>query len=133
MDSTRPPERPWWMTGLALFCALTVPFLVYRDFALDHVRDVEVWFGFEVRGAAALATAPLHYLIFAVGAWGFWTQQPWILPAAAAYESYVALSHLVWNQVSPNGYGLVSGIAQTIAFFLPAILLWTAYLRSSER
>ena len=32
--------------------------------------------------------------MFLVGAWGFWRQRPWILPCAAAYAFYVALSHL---------------------------------------
>ena len=119
------------MTGLAVFCALTIPFLLYRDVTLNHVRDVEVWFGFELHGPAAVATAPLHYLIFAVGAWGFWRQRPWILPIAAAYEMYIALSHLVWNQLSPNGYGLLSGIAQAIAFSIPAVFLWRAHVSRS--
>ncbi|HEX5067154.1 MAG TPA: hypothetical protein VFY49_13625 [Myxococcota bacterium] len=88
--------RPRWMTALACFCAATVVFLAYRDLFVPHVRDVEVWGGFEVHGAAARYTAPLHWLIFAVGAWGFWQAKPWIAPAAAAYTFYVALSHVIW-------------------------------------
>ena len=53
--------RAWWMTALAAFCALTVLFLVPRDLFFAETRDVEVWFGFEVRGRAALLTAPLHW------------------------------------------------------------------------
>ena len=48
----------------------TVVFLAVRDLFVPHVRDVEVWFGFELRGAAARLTAPLHWAIFAFGAWG---------------------------------------------------------------
>ena len=84
------------MTALALFCAFTVLFLVWRDLTVPHVRDVEVWGGFEVHGAAARWSAPLHWLIFAVGAWAFWRAQPWIVPAAVAYAVYVAVSHGVW-------------------------------------
>jgi hypothetical protein len=84
------------MTALAVFCALTVVFLVPRDLFFAETRDVEVWLGFEVHGRAALLSAPLHWLIFAVGAWGFWTQRPWIVPAAAAYAVYVAVSHVIW-------------------------------------
>ena len=88
--------RPWWMTAMALLCAATVVFLVYRDLFVPHVRDTEVWLGFELHGDAARYTAPLHWLIFAVGAWAFWHARPWILRASAAYLAYVALSHVVW-------------------------------------
>ncbi len=84
------------MTALAVFCAGTVAFLVVRDLFVPHVRDVEVWFGFELRGGAARLTAPLHWAIFAVGAWGFWRAKPWVARAALAYAVYVALSHAIW-------------------------------------
>ena len=53
---------------MALFCAGTVVILVVRDLALPEVRDTEVWFGLELRGPLARATAPLHWAIFALGA-----------------------------------------------------------------
>ncbi|HXK25611.1 MAG TPA: hypothetical protein VMS55_23280 [Myxococcota bacterium] len=81
---------------MAVFCALTVVFLAYRDLFVPHVRDVEVWGGFELHGAAARWSAPLHWLIFATGAWGFWRARPWIRPAAVTYTVYVALSHVIW-------------------------------------
>ena len=123
--------RSWWMTALAGFCAASAVFLVVRDLFVPHVRDVEVWFGFEVHGVVALLTAPLHWAIFLIGAWGFWFQRPWILPAAAAYSFYIALSHLVWNQVSPHGYGLLSGLAQTVVFSLPGFVFWRARRRTT--
>jgi len=81
---------------MALFCALTVVFLAWRDLFVPAARDTEVWGGFELHGAAAHWTAPLHWLIFATGAWGFWRARPWIVPAAVAYIAYVALSHVIW-------------------------------------
>jgi hypothetical protein len=84
------------MTALALFCAATIVFLVPRDLFFSDARYVEVWFGFELHGAAALVTAPVHWAIFALGAYGFWRQRPWIVPAAAGYAFYVAVSHLIW-------------------------------------
>jgi hypothetical protein len=111
------------MTAAAVFCALTVVFLAYRDLTLPAIRDVEVWFGFELHGTAALLTAPLHWLIFAVGAWGFWQARPWIVPAASAYLFYVALSHLIWSEASPNGNGWPIGLLQAAAFSIPAVLL----------
>lgn len=124
--------RPWWMTALALFCLATVVFLVPRDLFFSHTRDVEVWLGFEVHGLAALLTAPLHWAVFGVGAWAFWRQRPWILPAAAAYVFYVALSHLVWGVTSPNGRGLGAGLLQALAFSIPGVLLLHAH-RSVRR
>ncbi|MGH7288773.1 MAG: hypothetical protein ACREI8_12215 [Myxococcota bacterium] len=118
--------RPWWMTALALFCALTVAFLVPRDLFFAETRDVEVWLGFEVRGAAALLTAPLHWAVFALGAWGFWRARPWITPAAAGYVFYVALSHLIWSEASPNGNGWPLGLAQAALISIPGVLLWRA-------
>jgi hypothetical protein len=114
------------MTALALFCVGTVLFLVPRDLCFPETRDVEVWLGFEVRGAAALLTAPLHWAIFAVGAWGFWSCRPWILPAAAAYVFYVALSHLIWSEASPSGNGWPAGLLQALAISIPGVLLLRA-------
>jgi hypothetical protein len=111
------------MTVLAAFCLATVLFLVPRDLFFAETRDVEVWLGFEVRGAAALLTAPLHWTIFAVGAWGFWQCRPWIAPWAAAYVFYVALSHLIWSEASPNGNGWPMGLAQAFAISIPGVLL----------
>ena len=119
--------RPWWMSALAVFCLATVVFLVPRDLFYPETRDVEVWFGFEVRGVAALATAPIHWAIFLVGAWGFWFQRPWILPWAAGYAFYIALSHLVWSETSPNGRGWPMGLLQALGFSIPGFLLLHAH------
>ncbi len=116
-------HRPRWMTALALFCLATVLFLVPRDLFFAETRDVEVWFGFEVRGAGALLTAPLHWAIFAVGAWGFWKCRPWVLPCSAAYVFYVALSHLIWSEASPSGNGWPIGILQASAISILGALL----------
>jgi len=115
------------MTGLAAFCLATVVFLVPRDIFFAETRDVEVWLGFELRGTAAALTAPFHWAIFLVGAWGFWRERPWILPAAAGYVFYVAVSHLVWSEASPNGRGWPMGLAQAAAIWVPAALLLRAH------
>ena len=99
-------------TALAVLCAVTVVFLAVRDLWVPEIRDVEVWLGFELHGRAALLTAPLHWAIFALGAWAFWRAEPWVWPAAAAYAFYVALSHLVWSEASPNGRGWPMGLLQ---------------------
>jgi hypothetical protein len=114
------------MTAGALFCLGSVLFLVPRDLCFEPTRDVEVWLGFELHGAAARLTAPLHWAIFAAGAWAFWTQRAWSAPAAAGYLFYVALSHVVWSETSPNGQGWPLGLAQAAAISLPALLLLRA-------
>lgn len=114
------------MTALALFCLATVVFLVPRDLFFPDTRDTEVWLGFEVHGATALWTAPIHWALFLVGAWGFWTGRPWILPWAAAYVFYVAASHVVWSEASPNGRGWPTGLVQALAISLPGVLLLRA-------
>ena len=123
----RAPGRPAWMTALALFCLVTVLFLVPRDLFFAKTRDVEVWLGFELRGIAARVTAPIHWAIFALGAWGFWYCRPWALPAAAAYVFYIALSHLIWSEASPNGRGWPIGLAQALAISTAGILLLRAH------
>jgi hypothetical protein len=105
-------------TVFAVFCAATALFLAWRDLFLPEIGDVEVWLGFEVRGRAARLTAPLHWAIFAAGAWAFWREKPWIWTAAAAYVFYVAVSHVIWSEASPNGHGWPMGLLQGAGFSL---------------
>jgi hypothetical protein len=109
--------------ALAWLCAGTVVFLVARDLLVPEVRDVEVWLGFELRGLAAHVTAPLHWALFALGAWAFWRAKPWIWTAAAAYVFYVALSHLIWSEASPYGRGWPMGLLQAAVLSLVGVLL----------
>jgi len=110
---------------MAAFCAATVVVLVSRDLLIPEVRDVEVWFGIELRGSLALWTAPLHWLLFAAGAWGYWRAEPWIWPWASLYVFQIAFGHLVWNLTSPKGGGLEAGLVQLALFSIPAVaLLW---------
>jgi hypothetical protein len=122
-----------WARAWALFCLATVLFLVYRDVFVASARDVEVFFGLELRGEAARWTAPLHWALFALGGIGFWRGWPRIAPTAAAYAFYVAFSHLVWNSTSPSGGGLGAGLVQALLFSLPGIaLLWRPPIRSGD-
>jgi len=117
------------MTVLAALCLITLLVSLSRDLFFAEYREVEVWLGFEIRGWLALLTAPLHWAIFGVGAWAFWTRRPWVVPWAAAYLFYVALSHLVWSEASLNGRGWPIGIAQAIAISAFGFLL----LRAASR
>lgn len=111
------------MTGASLLCLATIAFLVPRDLLLPETRDVEVWFGFELRGVAAIASAPLHWAIFATGAWAFWRARPWIVPAAAAYTFLIAVSHLVWSGLSPQGDGWLYGQLYLAVFSIPGFAI----------
>jgi hypothetical protein len=117
------------MTAMAVLCAFGTAFLIYRDLTQPEVRDVEVWLGFELRGRAALLTAPLHWAILAAGAWAYFTQQRWIALATALYLHYVALSHLIWSETSDNGRGWPAGLLQAAAFSALAIPFWRAHRR----
>lgn len=124
--------RPWWATALAGFCVLTLVFLVTRDLFIPEVRDTEVWFGLEVHGWPARLSAPVHWALFAAGAWGFWTLRSWVWPWASVYAFYVAASHLVWNLTSPSGGGWLSGLWQLAALAVPAVaLLWARPSRAA--
>jgi hypothetical protein len=118
--------RPWWATGLAAFCGVALVFLVARDLGVPEVRDTEVWLGFELHGWPARVTAPLHWAVFAVGAFAYWTLRPWVWPWASAYAFQVAVSHLVWNLTSPRGGGWEAGLAQLALFSIPAAALLAA-------
>lgn len=121
----RPPRRTRSVadTLMALFCALTLGFLVYRDLAIPEIRDVEVWLGFEVRGIWAQITAPIHWAIFGAGSLAFWRAWPPVWRIAVGYALYVAFSHLVWNLTSDAGRGLPAGIAQFVLFSIPALAI----------
>jgi hypothetical protein len=103
------------MTALAVFCLAVVVITVPSDLFVPAARDVEVWLGFEVRGPLALLTAPIHWAIFAIGAWAFWTGRRWIVPWAVVYVLYGAVAHLVWSEASPNGRGWPLGLLQAVA------------------
>jgi hypothetical protein len=114
------------MTVLALLCLLVLVINIPRDLFFAATREVEVWFGFEVTGWIAILSAPLHWLIFGVGAWAFWTGRAWVVRWAVVYLFYVALSHLVWSEASPDGRGWPIGLAQAVGISIFALLLLRA-------
>jgi len=119
-------SRPWWMTALAVACLATLVATLSGDLFVQAAHDTEVWFGYEVTGPMAFATAPIHWALFATGAWAFWTARPWAPVAGACYLLYVALCHLVWSVTSPHGRGLPIGLVEATVFVIGATLLWRA-------
>ena len=119
-------RRPWWMNVLWAFCLyMTFIYLPYDLFFKPVAEDEEVWFGFVLRGWAAKATEPLHWLIYAAGAYGFWKMSRWMWPWAAFYAAQVAIAMLVWNIIDSRG-SVFMGIVSAAIFVVPTVALWRA-------
>jgi hypothetical protein len=119
--------RPWWMNLIFAFCLyMTFIYMPFDIFIKPVAEDEEVWFGITLHGWAAKATAPLHWLIYAAGAYGFWRMRWWMWPWAALYVAQVSFSMLVWNLLDPRGAGLLAGSVAAAVFAVPAVALWRA-------
>jgi hypothetical protein len=121
-------RRPWWMNAMMVFCAYMAVFYMPFDFFLKPVaHDEEVWFGIIVHGWAAKLTEPLHWLIYALGAYGFWHLRPWMWPWAAVYVGQIAIAMVVWNLVYVGGvWGWLAALVTGAAFGALARALWNA-------
>jgi hypothetical protein len=119
--------RSWWMNLLFAFCLyMTFVYMPFDVFWKPVAADEEVWFGITLHGWAAKATAPLHWLIYGAGAYGFWKMRPWMWPWAALYAAQVSVAMLVWNLLDPRGAGLLAGLIAAALFAVPAVALWRA-------
>ena len=99
-------RRPWWMNVLLVFCVYMAFFYCPWDLLIKPVsRDTEVFLGYAFHGWAAKLTEPLHWLIYAAGAYGFWRVRPWMHPWAALYTALVAASLCIWSIRTIGGFG----------------------------
>jgi short-subunit dehydrogenase len=123
--------RPWWMNALMLFCAFMACIYMPWDFFVKPVaRDAEAWFGFLLRGWGAKLTEPLHWAIYAAGAYGFWRMRAWMWPWAAVYAAQVAIGMFIWNIVYVGGMrGWCGGLVSFVPFAAIAAALWGAQQR----
>ncbi|HTO57894.1 MAG TPA: SDR family oxidoreductase [Pseudomonadales bacterium] len=119
-------QRPWWMNALMLFCAyMTVVFMPLDMFAKPVARDAEAWFGFLLHGWAAKLTEPLHWAIYAAGAYGFWRMRAWMWPWAAVYAAQVTFGMFMWNVVYVGGArGWLAGLVSLVPFGGITAALW---------
>ena len=80
----------------------------------------------KTHGWPAKLTAPLHWLIYGAGAYGFWHMKRWMWPWAAVYCAQVVVAMFVWNLLDSRGSGVSSGAIAAAVFLVPTIALWRA-------
>lgn len=126
--NARMARRPRWMNALMLFCAFMAFVYVPWDFVVKPAAvDVEAWFGILLRGWWAKLTEPLHWAIYAAGAYGFWRMRSWMWPWAAVYAAQLAIGMLVWNVVYVGGVrGWLGGLVSLVPFGALTAALWVA-------
>jgi hypothetical protein len=129
-------RRPGWMSALMLFCAYMAFVYVPWDFFFKPLAlDEEVWFGVRLHGIWAKLTEPLHFAIYALGAYGFWHMRSWMWPWAAVYAAQVAIAMAVWPILYREEIG--GGVARSVVFgavsFAAFAALTVALWRARER
>ena len=126
--------RPWWMNAAMLFCAyMTFIYMPFDMFLKPVSQDQEVFFGYMLTGWAAKATEPLHWAIYAAGAWGFYRMRPWMWPWASLYVAQIVFGMIVWSVLyapsqpdpgTPGLIGLIMGAVALIGLISLAVGLW---------
>jgi short-subunit dehydrogenase len=121
-------RRPRWMNVLMFFSMYMAIVYMPADLLLKPLaRDEEAWFGLLLHGWAAKATEPLHWAIYAAGAYGFWRMRAWMWPWAAVYSAQVTIGMLVWNVVYVGGLrGWFFGLATFVLLGGLTMGLWRA-------
>jgi short-subunit dehydrogenase len=122
--------RPGWMNALMVFCAYMALVYVPWDFFVKPAAvDEEVWFGIVLHGGAAKATEPLHWAIYAAGAYGFLRMKRWMWPWASLYAGQVAIAMLLYPWIYVGGAG---GFLMGVVSFVPFAFLTRALWRSQD-
>ena len=113
------------MTLIFYFCVfMTVVYMPFDLFVRPVAEDQEVWFGFVLTGWWAKATAPVHWLIYGAGAYGFWRMRSWMWPWAAVYAAQVTIAMFVFS--FNQGGGWLAGLVAAGIFTVPTVALWYA-------
>ena len=116
-------SRSWWMNLIFYFCLyMTFIYLPFDLFLKPVEADEEIWFGFTLTGWWAKATEPLHWLIYGLGAYGFWRMKTWMWPWASVYAAQVVIAMFIWNILNDMG-SLTSAFISAFIFSLPMIAL----------
>jgi len=111
------------MSLLFYFCLYMAFIYLPFDFLFKPVADdEEIWFGFTLTGWWAKATEPLHWLIYGLGAYGFWRMKAWMWPWASIYVAQIVIAMFVWNILKDNN--LTAAFISALIFCIPMIALW---------
>jgi hypothetical protein len=102
---------------------MTFIYLPFDLFLKPVDGDEEIWFGFTLTGWWAKATEPLHWLIYGLGAYGFWRMKTWMWPWASVYVAQIVIAMFVWNILNDMG-SLMSAFISALIFSMPMIALW---------
>ena len=116
-------SRPWWMSLIFYFCIyMTFIYMPFDLFLKPVAEDEEIWFGFTLTGWYAKATEPLHWLIYGLGAYGFWRMKKWMWPWASVYVAQIVIAMFVWNILKDNN--LTAASISALSFCIPMVALW---------
>ena len=123
--------RPLWMNCLMVFCAyMTFIYMPFDIFWKPVEGDEEVWFGYMLHGWAAKATAPIHWLIYGFGCYGFYRMKSWMWPWASLYVFQVAIGMLVWSMLYGNQDmnlpAMLAAVLVVTLFVVLGVMLWRA-------
>jgi len=118
--------RPGWMNALMVFCGfMAFVYMPWDIFVKPVAVDEEVWFGVMFTGWGAKLVAPLHWAVYAAGAYGFRFMKSWMSPWASLYVAQVALGMAVWTLLyGPGGFAAL--VVAALAFAALARALWRA-------
>ena len=127
--------RPRWMNALMVFCAyMAFVYVPWDFFVKPTAEDQEVWLGVMLTGAAAKFSEPLHWAIYAAGAYGFYRQSHWMWPWASLYVWSVAVGMGLWPILYRGGVlGVVVGGVGFALFAWLAVSVWRAQPHFSPR
>jgi hypothetical protein len=113
------------MNALLAFCAwMTLAYVPWDLLWKPVAQDEEVWFGVLLRGWPAKVGACLHWLVYALGTYGFWRMKTWMHPWAALYVGQIAFSMLVWSYLDAQSPGGWSGWIAGLVFAGLAAVIW---------
>ena len=122
-------KRPIWMNLIFLFCLFMV--FIYSPFDIftkPYAQWADVWLGYTLTGWYAKAGEQLHWLVYSLGAYGFWKMKSWMWPWAAIYSAQVVVAMVVFSVA--HSADLFTGIMQAAVtggiFLIPTIALWRA-------
>ena len=114
------------MNALLVFCAfMTFIYTPWDLFVKPMAVDQEVWFGIVLRGWAAKATEPLHWMIYGVFTYGLWNMRSWMRLWGTVYVAQVAIAMFVWGLLDERG-SVIAAILSGALFTWLTVLYWRA-------